>query len=537
MNGHELVAVSLARLGVKHAFSVSGTPLVETLASCASVGVRPIGVRNEQGAVLMAAAHGYVAGGPTAVPLLASGPGVTNGITGLLLARDNRWPLVVLGGRSALSAPIGAFQELDAVPVVESLTRWAAVVNEVNAIPEHLGRAFRLAMQGAPAPVYLDLPGDVLDESATVEPPGPSLSELQPGVADARIGRAADVLARARRPLLIVGRDLRWSEPWPQLRQLVERYRIPFITSPMARGALPEDHPLCCNAARSRAQSEADVVVLAGDRLDWLLRFGRGFGADAAIVQLTADKDDHHLNRRAEVALAGNLRTLLETILAALPGRCATSGDWPASLAREASRQRERLAAQLTDESLPISPHRLVGELTEMLPRDAIVIVDGNQIMAAARQGLPAFAPASRLNCGASACVGVGVPFAIGAALARPNVPVLALCGDCAFGFSAMELETAARHNVPIVVVVANNDGISGRRTHQRFYPPDYPERVTMYQADLRYDRLAETLGAHGEYVERPDELRPALERALSAGRPACVNVRVNPDADLVTRR
>lgn len=534
-DGHVLMMRSLKQLGVTHVYCVSGTPVRETFGYCLDVGIRPIGVRNQQAGVLIATAQNYVSGRLTAVALLSAGPAVTNAVTSVLVAKDNCWPVVVLGGRRPLSMQgMGSFQELDAVPIFESITKWSAVVETTASIPEYLEHAFQTAISGRPGPVYLDVPEDAL--SGLVQSYRlPSLTKASaPSPEPAAIVRAAEILLEAKRPALIVGKGIRWSEPYSELTTLIDDFGIPFITSPMGRGYLPDDHALCYNSARALLQSQADTVLLVGARLDWTFRFGAEFATDAKIVQIDIHESEIGVNVAPTVGIVGDAREVLSQLV----GRMATLKQrrdkdelarWYACLNEARSKKQAALDDLANTASIPMSSYRMLKEIRDFLPRDAICVVDGNVSMAAAQQVIPSYLPVSRITAGTNGCMGVGIPFGIGAKLSQPDRLVLVICGDTAFAFNGMDMETAVRHKIPIVIVLVNNDGINGASTQKAHFPPDY-ERVTMFQPDIRYEAIIQAFGGHGEFVDDPAQLRPALERAVRSGIPACINVKVDPD-------
>jgi 2-hydroxyacyl-CoA lyase 1 len=549
-DGHRLVAEALSALGIRHCFAVPAVPVYGTAAACARAGIRVIGARHQQAAGLMALAQGYVGGRPNAVALVSPGPAATNVATALLVAHDNCWPLVVLGGRYPQEAEgKGYFQELDGARLFRPITKWSATANSPAALPAMIGQAFETAFSGRPGPVYLDLPEDVLagcppPDAATVSSllarsgvDGVGSEAWLPQAARDAVARAAEALIAAKRPLLIVGKGLRWTQPWGDLRDLVERLELPFVASPMGRGALPDDHPLSFGAVGWAAQAQADLVMVLGARLDWTFRYGAAIARNATVVQVDVEPGEFSRSRGVQVAVQADaarfLAELRERLDALGATRAAAARDprWIGTLQALRARRRTEIETLGRCDAAPITPHRLAREVRDVLPRDAILAVDGNVIMAAAQQVIPSFLPASRLNAGSSGCMGVGIPFAIGARLQQPRRAVVALCGDFAAGLSLVEMETAVRHRVPVVVVVANNDGNSGALRQKAWFPPDHPERVTMFQPGVRYDRIMEAFGGYGEHVEEPAAIGPALKRAIASGRPACVNVRVDPDA------
>jgi len=537
VDGHTVIAHTLKKLGVTHVYGMSGTPIRETLPACSKVGIRPIGVHNQQAGVMMAAAQNFVGGQLTGVVVFSAGPAITNAVTGVLVAKDNGWPVVVLGGRRPLSMKgMGSFQELDAVPIFQSITKWSSVVETTSDIPKYLTHAVHVATNGRPGPVYLDLPEEALmgtvSEWDSLDPE----PCLRPTPDSHAISKAAELLFHAKRPALIIGTDIRWSSLYDELQKLVESLNLPFITSPMGRGFLSDDHPLCFNAARGLLQSKADVVLLLGARLDWTFRFGTELAADAKLIQVDIHDQEIGGNRSPAVSLVGDVKHVLQALLDPCDmdgggnGKKKLRDDWLALLNKRKAQNLLTLESEMNAVTIPMSPHRLAKEIRDFLPRNAICILDGNVIMAAAQEVIPSFSPASRLTAGANGCMGVGIPFGMGAKLSHPDRLVVVICGDLAFGLNAMELETAVRHKIPLIVVVANNEGISGSIHHKTLYPTNH-ERVTMFQPGIRYEKIIEAFGGYAEYVEHPEQLKGALERAVKSGSPACLNVKVDPDA------
>jgi 2-hydroxyacyl-CoA lyase 1 len=541
VNGHTLIALSLQRLGVTHVYAIGGIPIHETLAACANHGIRVIGVRHQQAGALMAAAQNYIHGRITAVVLVSSGPAITNLATAILGARDNGWPLVALGTRRPEGVhEAGGFQDLNAVPIFQSITKFAGAVTLVKQIHPALEHAFRIAMSGRPGPVYLDVLQDILKQKGAC----PDLSEVSlPAVnpvesfkPDAEaLNHAACLLLQAKRPAILISEALRWSEPYAELSELVNCLGAPFATSPMGRGYLPDDHPLCYNGARSFLLSTADAVLLIGAKLDWVFRFGAEIPRDAKLIQIAIDESEIETNRTPQIAIAGDVKKIVKCLLQEInsvnKSRGAIIDDTWRGLLDQKRTENAVKWQTLAQQGDPISPLRLIAEIRDFIPRDAICIVDGNIILAAAQHLLPSFLPASRLTPGANGCMGVGIPFGIGAKLCSPARMVIVICGDFAFGISAMEMETAVRLRIPVIIVVANNDGNGGNFNQKTYYPEDYPDRVTMFAPDIHYDQMMRSFGGYGEYVDRSDQLKPALARAVASDLAACINVRVNPDS------
>ncbi len=549
IEGSALVAQAMQREGIEVLFGLAGGPIQDIMGWAPHCGVRPIGVRHEQAATFAAAAYGYVKN-QVGVAVLAAGPGVTNGLTGAHVAYDNCLPLLILGGSGPQKGRgTGTFQETENVPMFKGITKMAVQVDSTARLPEYMAMGFRKARTGRPGPVYLDLPSDVLQgtvEEAEVRWVSNYYTVAPPLGHPDQVKRAAELLVRAERPMLIIGKGVRWSEPTVELRQLVETLSMPFLTSPMGRGFIPDDHPLNFGAARSTMMGHADVIVIVGSRLNWVFGFGRQFPADAKLIHIDIEPEEIGANRGVEVGIIGDAKVVLQQLLAELMGKTAAvaqraaAGPWLATLREQVEQNAKGLAPLLDSEATPIRTHRLLREVRDIFPRETIYTVDGQLTLASGRQVLGSYTPASRLNSGSNGCMGVGVPFAIGAKLARPEVPVVSINGDCAFGFNAMELETAVRCKLPIVFIVNNNSGIVGANLEARMgLPEGYGERVATYIPDIRYDKILEAFGGHTEHVVHPDDIRPALARAYQAtkqGRVACVNVIADPQESMATR-
>jgi 2-hydroxyacyl-CoA lyase 1 len=533
--GHALVADALRHCGVKQVVGITGTPVDQIFPECAARGIRPIGVRHQQTAVLMAATSNYIAGRLDSVVVVSAGPAVTNALTGILVARDNGWPVIVLGGRRPIHEQgIGYFQELDAVPIYRSVTKSADTVTRAADLPMAIVRAHEIAMNGRPGPVYLDLPEDVLDASAETDlPDAPRIPA--PCHADAHlVTECAQLLRAANRPLLILGEGIRWSFNRADLCNLVEQNGIPFITAPLARGFLPDDHPLCVNDVRRWVQSQADFVLLSGAWFDWRFRFGAELASGARVVH--ADIDPATLGKNVPDALkvhadSGRFLSQVQAVLQPLVPAAGRLESWRQGVRAAVEQKRLTRAAWLTRESTPMAPQTLFAALRRFLPENAIVVLDGNITLAAGQALLSAHTPCGWLDPGWNGCMGAGIPMAMGAKLAAPERMVVVVCGDFGLGLSGMDLETAVRHRIPVVVVVANNDGICGGLRQKERFPGGHTESFSRFQEALRYERIAEVFGAYSEFVTDAAVLRDALDRAAASGLPACINVRVNPYA------
>jgi len=527
ITGSEVLAQALRSQGVDTLFYLMGGPMLETEAACIQLGIRAIDTRHEQAAALAAHAFARVTRRP-GVCMGCSGPGTTNLVTGVANAFTDCAPLVAIGGSSPrVFLGMEAFQEIDQVAVMRPVTKWAERIYDARRIPDIVAAAFRQATTGRPGPVYLDLPGDVLGEQVAEEKisSAPAWRPLPRTLGDpGAVREAVALLARAERPVILAGSGVWWSDGAPALEAFVETTGIPFYTTPISRGLIPEDHRLAFLNARSTAFAEADVVLAVGTRFNWMVQFGRPprFAADLKVIHVDINPTQLGHNRAVDVPIPGDACAVLEQLRAEAEG-AIDPRRWAAWTGKLRVLDGEKSAEQdkaMSSDATPIHPLRLCKEVRDFLERDAILIVDGQEILNYGRQAIPTFAPGHRLNSGAFGCMGVGLPFGVGAKVARPDAQVVVLHGDGSFGLNAMEIDTAVRHRIPVVVVISNNGGWTADAPWARPLPK--PGRALGH---TRYDRMAQELGAHGEFVDKPHDIRPALERAWASGKPSVVNV------------
>jgi thiamine pyrophosphate-dependent acetolactate synthase large subunit-like protein len=539
ITGSEVLAQALRSQGVDTLFYLMGGPMLETEAACIKLGIRAIDTRHEQAASLAAHAWTRVTRRP-GVCMGCSGPGTTNLVTGVANAFTDCAPLVAIGGSSPrVYLGMEAFQEIDQVAIMKPITKRAERIYDARRIPDMVATAFREATAGRPGPVYLDLPGDVLgekiEEDSVVYPaawrPAPrTLGD------PAAVREAIALLARAERPVIVAGSGVWWSDGAKALQAFVEATGIPFYTTPISRGLIPEDHALAFLNARSKAFTEADVVLAVGTRFNWVIQFGRPprFAADLKVIHVDVNPAQLGHNRAVDVPIAGDARAVLEQLRAeaegAIPPRRYAA--WTGKLGTLDAEKSAEMDKSMSADAAPIHPLRLCKEVRDFLRRDAILVVDGQEILNYGRQAIPTFVPGHRLNSGALGTMGVGLPFGVGAKVAKPDTQVLVLHGDGSYGINAMEIDTAVRHQIPVVVVISNNGGWTANAPWTRPLPK--PGRNLGH---TRYDRVAQELGAHGEFVEKAHEIRPALERAFASGKPAVVNVITDDKARAQTVR
>ena len=539
ITGSEVLAQALRSQGVDTMFYLMGGPMLETEAACISLGIRAIDTRHEQAAALAAHAWTRVTRRP-GVAMGCSGPGAINLATGVANAFIDCAPLVAIGGSSPrVYLGMEAFQEIDQVAIMKPITKWAERIYDARRIPDVVDTAFRQATSGRPGPVYIDMPGDILGEKVEGEQlhyPGPwkpaprSLGD--PGA----VREAIDLLAKAERPVIIAGSGVWWSDGAAALQVFVEATGIPFYTTPISRGLIAEDHELAFLNARSKAFTEADVVLAVGTRFNWVIQFGRPprFAADLKVIHVDVNPGQLGHNRHVDVPIAGDARAVLEQLRVEAEGKIAPKryAAWTGKLRTLDAEKGAEQDKAMSREETPIHPLRLCKEVRDFMRRDGILVVDGQEILNFGRQAIPTYTPGHRLNSGAFGTMGVGLPYGVGAKVAKPDTQVLVLHGDGSFGINAMDIDTAVRHKIPLVCVISNNGGWTADTSWTRPLPK--PGRNLGH---TRYDRMAMDLGAHGEFVEKPHDIRPALERAFASGKPAVVNVITDHKARATTVR
>ncbi len=526
VTGADLLGRALARQQVNTLFYLMGAPTYNAANACKKEGIRIIDARHEQGAAMMAQAYARVLGKP-AVCMACSGPGTVNLASGIANALIDCAPVVALGGSSPVGQyGAGAFQEIDQVGVMRPVTKWAERVYDAKRIPQYVDMAFAHAIAGKPGPVYLDLPGDVLDQEVdeqVIRWSKKPRTLARAAASAGQISRALELLEKAKAPVLLSGSGILWSQASAELQKFVEAAGIPFYTTPQGRGALPEDHPMFYAQARSTAYKEADLVVVVGTRLNYVFGHGRPprFSATAPFIRIDTDANEINATTRLELGIVGDARTVLEQFNAAIANRgiAGLYSEWRDKLGAIERERAPKNEARLANDAVPIHPLRLCRELRDFIDRDAILVVDGQEILNYGRQTLNTYFPGHRLNSGPFGTMGVGVPFGVGAKAAKPDKQVVVLTGDGAFGMNGMEIDSAMRQKLPILVVVSLNGGWTADPDRKK------PSRDLGY---TRYDKMAEALGCHGEYVEQPGDIRAALERAklaITKGQTALVNV------------
>jgi acetolactate synthase I/II/III large subunit len=530
-HGGRLVARRLKAHGVSRLFTLSGGHLFSIYDGCREEGIEILDVRHESTAAFAAEGWAKVTRQP-GVCALTAGPGVTNGISAMASAQANHSPMVVLGGRApAMRWGQGSLQEIDHVPFVRPLAKLAVTAGATEEIPGLVDMAFDAALSPHGGPAFVDFPLDFVFMEAP-EPESSTASDAvgaaNPHAADeAAVARAGELLRNCERPVIMAGTDLYWGHGEDALLALAETLRIPVFLNGLARGCVPADHELFFSRARSQALKSADVALVVGVPMDFRLGFGGAFGEDTEIVVLDAVEPERAHPRAVASECYGDLASTLTDLGAAAGGSALSSERWVLELSELEAERLEAERAEREDDREPMHPMRLYAELAGVLERDAIVIGDGGDYVSYAGRVIDSYQPGCWLDPGPFGCLGTGPGYALAARLARPDRQVLLLVGDGAFGFSGMEFDTLVRHGVNVVALMGNN-GIWALEKHPMEFLYGYSVAAELRPA-TRYDLVVEALGGHGQLVERPREVRGALERAFASGRPALVNVLTDP--------
>jgi len=553
INGGEALVRCLIEEGVRYVFGIPGhpqlTPITDAIYRLGQeAGLKFVTTRHEQAAAHMADAWARVTGEP-GVCLGTVGPGVADLVPGVYAAWADSIPMIVLGAQNQTwrcYPEHGSMQALEQIPLMAPITKWRALVNDVRRMPELVQLAFRAATSGRPAPVYLDLPSNVLCDKmdtdvCSIQPPQRYRATIPP-VADAQIiEQAAEILANAEWPLIHAGGGVLRSGAWEEVRELAEYLSAAVTTSLGARGSIPEDHPLCLipgASAAFQAQAAADVVLLVGGRLGDVDFWGRppiwGEQDRQRFIQVDIEPQNIALNRPVDLAMVGDAKSTLRALLDTVKARTGPKKENPKF---EEVRQVQQAWLNGWEEGacsaqVPIHPLRLMREIRQFFPRNTIFAQDGGTTPVWAFYQNRIYDPRSLLHAIDSGHLGSGVPYAVGAKLARPDLPVCCITGDGSFGLNAMEMETARRECAPIIVIIANDQAWGMIKGAQKLC---YGERYCGVDfGESRYDQLAESLGCYGERVTEPAQIRPALQRAMDSGLPAVLDVIVDVDIHLV---
>jgi len=541
-DGFNLIIDALKLNGLNTIYGVPGIPITDFARMAQAEGIRVLSFRHEQNAGYAASIAGWLTKKP-GICLTVSAPGFLNGLTALAHATTNCFPMILISGsseREIVDLQQGDYEEMDQLAIAKPLCKAAYRVLHAQDIGIGLARAIRAAVSGRPGGVYLDLPaklfGQVIDAEAgrksLVKVIDPAPAQI-PGP-DA-VARALDVFKSAKRPLIILGKGAAYAQADDSIRQLVEKSGAPFLPMSMGKGLLPDTHPQCAGAARSTVLKDADVVLLIGARLNWLLSHGKGkaWGEPHSKKFIHIDIEPREMDSNVEIAapLVGDVGSCVDALLKGMGGNWAKApADWMAAVTKKREENVAKMAPRLMNNNVPMDYHGALGVLRQVIKErpDAILVNEGANALDLTRGIIDMYSPRKRLDVGTWGVMGIGMGYAIGAAI-ETGKPVLAIEGDSAFGFSGMEIETICRYNLPVCVVIFNNDGVY-RGTDLNQSGGSDPA-ITMFVKGARYDKMIEGFGGVGVNVTSPDELRQAVNAAMDSGKPTLINAVIDPAA------
>lgn len=536
LTGGQLVARMLEGEGVRHVFTLSGLHIAPIYAGCVERGIQLIDTRHEQAAGHAADAYARLRRG-LGVAVVTAGPGVTDTVTAVANAWAANVPLLLIGGAApTFNQGRGALQEMEQVALFKTITKWADRVPSTELVPSFLAKAFRVALSGRPGPVFLEIPWDVLSNGVE-EGAQPWPEKYRPRArcpADPRmVDAAVATLRKAERPAILAGSSVWWDGAAEKLASFCELAQIPTFLNGAGRGCLPPGHPMLFQHARKEVLSAADAVLVIGTPFDFRLNYGGEptFGAGTTIVQVDVDPNEIGRNRPVDVGLVGNTDAILAQLIDGWGGRVAREAHLK-TVRRVEEERRERQRAFETSDQVPIHHFRLAREMSQVANAsgDPTWVADGGNWVAIAAKVVELRGPGRWLDPGPLGCLGVGAPFATAAALVEPKRPVWVIQGDGSFGLNGFDFETMVRFKLPCVIVVGNDAAWGQIRLPQvQMYGAEASPATQL--APTRYDRIVEAMGGVGFHVTRPEQIRPALEKAAASGTVACVNVVLDPDA------
>ncbi|MBA4789116.1 MAG: oxalyl-CoA decarboxylase [Pseudomonadota bacterium] len=539
-DGFHLVIDALKLNGIETIYNVPGIPITDLGRMAQAEGIRMVSFRHEQNAGNAAAIAGFLTKKP-GICLTVSAPGFLNGLTALANATTNCFPMILISGsseREIVDLQQGDYEEMDQLAIAKPLCKAAFRVLHAADIGIGVARAIRAACSGRPGGVYLDLPAKLFSQVMDAEAGAKSLVKvIDPAPAQIpgpdAVKRALDVLKGAKRPLIILGKGAAYAQADETIREFVEKSGIPFLPMSMAKGLLPDTHPQSAGAARSTALKDADVVVLVGARLNWLLSHGKGkTWGDAPKKFIQIDIEPKEMDSNVEIAapLVGDIGSCVAALLDGIDGTWPGSpADWTKTIVTKRDENIAKMAPRLMKNSAPMDFHGALGALRTVIKErpDAILVNEGANTLDLARGIIDMYQPRKRLDVGTWGVMGIGMGFAIAAAV-ETGKPVLAVEGDSAFGFSGMEVETICRYDLPVCIVIFNNNGIY-RGTDVD--PTGRDPGTTVFVKDSRYDKMMEAFGGVGVNVTTPDELKRAVDAAMDSGKPTLINAVIDPSA------
>ena len=541
-DGFHLVIDALKLNGIDTIYGVPGIPITDFGRMAQAAGIRVLSFRHEQNAGNAAAIAGFLTKKP-GICLTVSAPGFLNGLTALANATTNCFPMILISGsseREVVDLQQGDYEEMDQLAIAKPLCKAAFRVLHAADIGIGVARAIRAAVSGRPGGVYLDLPAKLFSQVMDAEAGAKSLVKvIDPAPAQipapAAVKRALDVLKGAKRPLIILGKGAAYAQADEQIRTLVENTGIPFLPMSMGKGLLPDTHPQCAGAARSTVLKDADVVMLIGARLNWLLSHGKGktWGEPHSKKFIQIDIEPKEMDSNVEIVapLVGDIGSCVSALLEGIDGKWpAPPPDWIGTVNAKKEENIAKMAPRLMKNSAPMDFHGALGALRTVIKErpDAILVNEGANTLDLARGIIDMYKPRKRLDVGTWGVMGIGMGYAIAAAI-ETGKPVLAVEGDSAFGFSGMEVETICRYKLPVCIVVFNNNGIYRGTDVNPTGGPD--AATTVFVKDARYEKLMEAFGGVGVHATTPDELKRAVDQAMDSGKPTLINAAIDPAA------
>src|SRR4030088_2318758 len=539
-DGYNRIIDALKLNGLTTIYGVPGIPITDFGRMAQAAGIRVISFRHEQNAGYEASIAGFLTKNPC-VCLTVSAPGFLNGLTALAHATTNCFPMILISGsseREIVDLQQGDYEEMDQLAIAKPLCKAAFRVLHAADIGIGIARAIRAAVSGRPGGVYLDLPAKLFSQVMDAEAGAKSLVKvIDPAPAQfpapAAVKRALDVLKGAKRPLIILGKGAAYAQADEAIRALVEKTGIPFLPMSMAKGLLPDTHPQCAGAARSTVLKDADVVMLIGARLNWLLSHGKGktWGeAPKKFIQIDIEPKEMDSNVEIVAPVVGDIGSCIAALIEGMGSKWAVApSDWTGAIAKKREENVAKMAPRLMNNNSPMDYHGALGVLRTIIKErpDAILFNEGANPLDLARGVIDMYQPRKRLDVGTWGVMGIGMGYAIAAAI-ETGKPVLAVEGDSAFGFSGMEVETICRYKLPVCIVIFNNDGIY-RGTDVNSVSSD--PAPTVFVKGSRYDKMMEAFGGVGVNATSPDELKRAVNAAMDSGKPTLINAVIDPAA------
>ncbi len=539
-DGFHLVIDALKLNGIDTIFGLPGIPITDLTRMAQAEGMRVISFRHEQHAGNAAAAAGFLTQKP-GICLTVSAPGFLNGLTALANATTNCFPMILISGsseREIVDLQQGDYEEMDQLAIAKPLCKAAYRVLHAEDIGVGVARAIRAALSGRPGGVYLDLPAKLFAQTMDAAAGRKSLIRVvdpaprQIPAADA-VKRALDLLKGAKKPLILLGKGAAYAQADADIRALVEKTGIPYLPMSMAKGLLPDTHSQSASAARSYVLQEADVVMLVGARLNWLLSHGKGktWGGPKQFIQLDIAPTEIDSNVAIAAPVIGDIGSCVAALLAGIgDGWTPPPAEWTGAIAERRDKNQSKMAATLAARPSPMNFHSALSVIRDAVKArpDAIVVNEGANTLDFARSIVDMYQPRKRLDVGTWGIMGIGMGFAVAAAVVTGK-PVIAIEGDSAFGFSGMEVETICRYNLPVCVIVFNNNGVYRGTDVNTSGSADVAP--TVFVKNARYDRLMEAFGGVGVNATTSDELERALAEAIASGRPTLINAVIDETA------